>query len=241
LASVSAASFAGGRALAPGSIASAYGEGLAAGPAGATALPLPQELNGTSVEIRDSAGGRHRAGLFYVSAEQINYLIPENVAIGAAQAVVIRNGQEVAGGPLPIETVSPGLFTANANGQGAAVGEALRVAADDSRSSQVICGCGMTYGSCTTVPIDMGSAFDKVFVVLYGTGFRGRTGVGLSGLEASVGGEPAEVFYAGAQGTLAGLDQLNLLLPRSLTSRGEVSVLLKVDGKDANPVQISIR
>jgi hypothetical protein len=41
------------------------------------------------------------------------------------------------------------------------------------------------------------------------------------------------VEYAGPQGAFAGLDQVNLRLPRQLTGRGEVSLALLVDGKAA--------
>jgi len=46
------------------------------------------------------------------------------------------------------------------------------------------------------------------------------------------------VLYAGAQGTLAGLDQVNAQLPQSLAGRGEVDVMLTVDGKPANTVRV---
>ena len=39
----------------------------------------------------------------------------------------------------------------------------------------------------------------------------------------------------------AGLDQVNLLLPRSLAGRGDVDVALTVDGKAANIVRINIK
>jgi uncharacterized protein (TIGR03437 family) len=49
------------------------------------------------------------------------------------------------------------------------------------------------------------------------------------------------VLYAGPQGGFAGLDQVNVLLPRSLTGSGLVNVQLFVDGMAANPVEVSIR
>ena len=46
---------------------------------------------------------------------------------------------------------------------------------------------------------------------------------------------------AGPQADFAGLDQVNGLLPRSLAGRGEVQVLLSVEGKPANTVTVNIR
>jgi uncharacterized protein (TIGR03437 family) len=57
----------------------------------------------------------------------------------------------------------------------------------------------------------------------------------------SIGGVNSEVLYAGEQGAFVGLDQLNLRLPRSLAGRGEVDVVLMVDGRAANTVRINVR
>jgi uncharacterized protein (TIGR03437 family) len=42
------------------------------------------------------------------------------------------------------------------------------------------------------------------------------------------------------QGDFAGLDQINLRIPRSLVGRGEVEVVVSVDGQTANPARINI-
>lgn len=60
-------------------------------------------------------------------------------------------------------------------------------------------------------------------------------------MTAKLGGVNAEVAFAGAQGSLIGLDQVNLRLPRSLAGRGEVGIVLAADDKAANTVTISIR
>lgn len=50
-----------------------------------------------------------------------------------------------------------------------------------------------------------------------------------------------ELLYAGPQGGFVGLDQLNLRLPGALIGRGEVDLVLTVDGKTANTTRIVIR
>jgi uncharacterized protein (TIGR03437 family) len=50
----------------------------------------------------------------------------------------------------------------------------------------------------------------------------------------------APVEYAGEQGA-AGLDQVNVVLPRSLAGRGEVDVVLTVEGQAANTVRVNIQ
>jgi uncharacterized protein (TIGR03437 family) len=80
---------------------------------------------------------------------------------------------------------------------------------------------------------------DQVFLVLFGTGIRGRGA--LSAVTAQIGGTDCEVTYAGPQGGFVGLDQVNLKLPRSLAGRGEVAVQLTVEGRPANTVQVTIK
>jgi uncharacterized protein (TIGR03437 family) len=56
-----------------------------------------------------------------------------------------------------------------------------------------------------------------------------------------IGGQAAEVLYAGAQAEFVGLDQINVRIPRTLRSRGLVDVAVSVDGKVANVVSINIQ
>ena len=67
----------------------------------------------------------------------------------------------------------------------------------------------------------------------FGTGLRNATVV-----SARVKGVAAEVLYSGAQSEFDGLDQVNVLVPASLTGSGEVDVELVFDGKAANTVRV---
>ena len=89
------------------------------------------------------------------------------------------------------------------------------------------------------IPIDLGPATDQVYLVLYGTGLRFRTA--LTAVKATIGGVAADVVYAGLQNDYVGLDQVNILLPRSLLGRGDVDVVLTVDGQMANTVRVNIK
>ena len=70
-------------------------------------------------------------------------------------------------------------------------------------------------------------------------GIRFRNSVAT--VTAKIGGADAQVLFAGAQGNFAGLDQVNVRVPRSLIGRGEVDVLLTVDGQIANSVRVDIK
>ena len=56
-----------------------------------------------------------------------------------------------------------------------------------------------------------------------------------------IGGEEAEVLFAGSQGGFVGLDQINVHVPRSLIGRGEVDLVLIVDGLPANTMKLNVR
>ncbi len=235
--SVSAASFL-GSALASEAIAAAFGANLATTTQAATAIPLPTSLAGTRVMVKDSAGAERPAPLFFVSPSQVNYQIPPETVTGAATVTVTSGDGSVATGTIQIATVAPGLFAANANGQGVVAAVALRVRADGSQSFEPIARFDAAQNRFVAIPIDLGPSADTVFLIPYGTGIRRRSS--LMNVQATIGGASAPVEYAGPAPGFVGLDQLNVRLPRSLIGRGEVDVSLAVDGRAANTVQVNI-
>ena len=232
----SAASFIGTEAAAD-EIVALFGGNLATGTQVATTLPLPTTLQGTTVKVRDNAGVERLASLFFVAAGQINAAIPTGTSVGVAQITVTAGDGKVSTGMIQITSVLPGIFTANASGQGIAAATALRAKADGSQSFEPVSRLEGT--TVVAVPIDLGPATDQVFLILNGTGIRGRSS--LSAVTATIGGTAVQVTYAGDQGTFVGLDQVNLGIPRSLIGRGEVDVVLVVDGKTANTVKVHIK
>jgi uncharacterized protein (TIGR03437 family) len=83
----------------------------------------------------------------------------------------------------------------------------------------------------TPVALDAGD-----YLVLFGTGFRraAKETVGIT-----IGGKDAPVLFAGAQGGLAGLDQLNTQLPGGLS--GIVDLIVSINGRMANTVKIRLK
>ena len=237
LATVSAASLTPSAPLAPGAIAAGYGTNLVSTIEVAPATgPLPTVLAQTSVTVKDSTGVESLAPLWFVSPSQINYYISEETALGLATITVVRNSQTIASGTLQIERVAPGLFTMNANGQGVPAALAIFSSGEP---WQYVFNAACLVGSCQPVPLDLGAATEQVFLQLYGTGIRGRSS--LAAATAKIGGVDASVEYAGPVSGMVGLDQVNLRVPRSLIGRGEVEVVLTVDGKTANTVRVNIK
>lgn len=233
--SVSAASYISG-ALAPESIVAAFGANLATATQAAT-LPLPTTLAGTTVKVKDSVGIERLAPLFYVSPLQVNYQIPAGTMAGATTITIVSGDGSSALGTVQIAALAPGLFAANQNGRGAAAANIVYVSGTNRRTESNWT-CDANGQNCVPRPIDLNSA-DEVFVELYGTGIRNHSG--LANVIVTVGGEAILVTFASAQPNFVGLDQVNIKLPRSLSGRGEVDVVLTVEGKAANPVRIHLR
>ncbi len=196
-------------------------------------------LSGASVTVTDSSRTERTASIFYFSSSQINYLIPEGTALGRATVNVGQAGGAKLSGVIEVGNVAPGIFSANSDGRGVAAAQALRVSADGSRNTVPVVRCGTPAGSCVAQAIDLGAPGDRVFLTLYATGLRNRTA--LENVSCTIGGVPAPALYAGAQMDFVGLDQVNVQIPASLRGRGEVDVVLSVDGQRTNTVTVSIR
>ncbi|MBI3427118.1 MAG: SBBP repeat-containing protein [Acidobacteria bacterium] len=238
IAPVSAASFNGVQ-LAPESIIALFGSGLASDTQAATTLPLPSSLQGSSVKVTDRNGVERLAPLFFVSPNQINLLIPPGTAIGATHLTVTPKDGPALSAIVQIEAAAPALFTATASGQGLAAAVSLRIKADGTQIYERVAEFDVAQQRFVPVPIDLGAATDQTFLLLFGTGLRGRSN--LAAVQVRIGGLTVQPQSVGPQGDLVGLDQINLPLPRSLAGSGSVTIELTVDGLIANPVMVSIR
>ena len=222
--------------IAPGSIASAFGLQIGAPTMSAT-LPLPMTLNGVSVDLTDSAMLSQMAPLFFVSPNQINFVVPDNVAVAMATVKIMGGKDSGATANVQVSMVAPGLFTANGAGTGVAAALAIRRDIATQTDTMVpVFQCDA--GGCTSMPIDI-PAGTQVFLELFGTGIRHRSA--LTHVSATIGGQPATVLFAGAQGEFPGLDQVNVVLPTNLSRKGEQDLVLTVDGQMANTARINVK
>jgi uncharacterized protein (TIGR03437 family) len=231
-ATVSAAS--GTAPVAPGSIVSIYGTGLAASAAGAMSQPLPNSLGGVTATIVDSSGASADLTLFFVSPAQINALIPSGVQSGAAQVQIATPTGNVSGS-VTIAPVAPGLFSANETGQNVASAQIATNLSDGSQTLGNIYQCGA--GAVNCVPLALDVAGGSTALVLYGTGIRGTTS--LSDVAVTIGGQTLPAFYAGAASGYQGLDQVNVMLPQSLAGTGIANLSISVGGVVSNVLTVS--
>ncbi|MCU1237687.1 MAG: hypothetical protein JWP63_5654 [Candidatus Solibacter sp.] len=218
---VNAASY--GSAVAPDSLVTIFGSGLAQ--TTATAVldangQLPTELAATRVEIAGVA-----AQLFYVSASQINLVVPGGIDPGTVDVVV----KSTAGGTSKTATAliaasAPGIFTTDASGRGAG---AILNAVTFQRAPFV-------------VQTAENGADTRTRLAIYGTGFRHGTNVTAMAQDPAGDRFNLTVEFAGAAPGFIGLDQVNVLLPPDLDGAGTVTLSLGVDGQAANQVTIQV-
>ncbi len=222
--------------LGPVSIASAFGTDLAPQTAPGSETSPPTTLGGIRVHVRDSTGDT-LAPLLYVSPTQINYVMTSSdtfafIGIERVGSTYAEKGIGVSIGPL-----EPGVYSV---GAGLAAASALSVSANNTETAVPVVSCGGLFG-CIPVPIDLSG--NPVYLSLYGTGFGSTT---TASVTCTVAGQNALVTYTGPQMEEQGLDQLNMLLPRTLAGMGAVSVACffgseGVYGIPANVVHISIQ
>lgn len=238
--SVSAASYVGQQSpLAPGSIVAAFGTELATGTQVANAQPLPTSLLTTTVTVNGVA-----APLFFVSPNQINYLVPTGTTAGDATVTVKStqtNGDEIVStGTIRVAATAPAIFTANASGGGAPAGLTGRIDAAGQFAfdpAPPFSADPVNPGLLIPAPIDVGTADRPAFLILYGTGIRNA---GAGTVSAVIGGVETGVEYFGAAPGFTGLDQVNLRLPVALKGSGLVAVTIVVDGVASNVITINL-
>lgn len=103
---------------APGMIASAYATGLSTVTASATSLPLPRNLGG--VRLTMGFDDEIECGLFYVSPNQINFLIPDEAPLGLVRFRATNTSGQSFAGEFFLTGQAPGVFTRDGTGSGAA-------------------------------------------------------------------------------------------------------------------------
>jgi uncharacterized protein (TIGR03437 family) len=229
-------------AVTPESIASIFGSNLAATVEQAAGQPPPMSLGGVTLTVTDSTGAARVAPLMYVSASQINFVVPAGTVAGNAQ-FTISNGSAA---PLTttgtttgiIQSVAPTLFTMSGDGKGVPAANAIQVATAAPQTQSLVPVFQCTASGCDSTPIAL-SANTTVYLILYGTGIRNRSS--LANVTMNIDGTDVPVLYAGPQPSYEGLDQINVQLPLSLSGSGQVNVVLTIDGQTANVVTINIQ
>jgi uncharacterized protein (TIGR03437 family) len=228
---LNSASSAVGGALAPGSIATAYGTFLVSGVASASGAPLPQTLGGLAMQF---VGGV-AVPLYSVTAGQVSFQVPWELA-GQAQTALgaTVNGQSGDTVPVRLSPYAPGIFTMNSQGSGQ--GAILDAGYDLVDASN---------------PAIAGTSVIQIFC----TGLGAVTSQPPSGAAAgsdplshttstptvTVGGMPATVLFSGLTPGAVGLYQVNVVVPAGSAKGVAVPVVIGMEGSTSNAVTIAVQ
>src|SRR5581483_9277130 len=235
-------------AVTPEAIVSAFGTGLATSVAvgddadpGAVGVQFPTSLAGTTVEV----GGR-LAFLFFVSPNQINYVIPPATPAGAVTVIVRSGDGTVSTGTVQVRAVAPSIFTANADGGGVPAANLVRVRADGQQIFESLADFDSASNRFVTRAIDLGPEGETVVLVLYASGVHNAPdpngdGNANENVRVTIGGSETAPLFVGRQPSFLGLDQINVIIPRSQIGRGKVSLSITGSGiPSSNVVQIEL-
>jgi uncharacterized protein (TIGR03437 family) len=205
--------------LAPGELITLIGSGI--GPASVhqpTGSPSSTILGGMSVLFDGIA-----APLLYASPNQINAIVPYSVAGKAAtQVTVTAQGETIAGVTAPTAATAPAIFTleTTGTGPGAILNQDLSVNSKSNPASKgsVIAIFAMGAGQMNPSTVD-GQVTGTVLPSP------------LLPVTVQIGGLQATVTYAGAApGLIAGVLQVNALVPSDLRSGQAVPVEFTIGG-----------
>ena len=211
-----------GYGLSPGEIVTIFGLGI--GPATGETLKL------TSAGLVDTTLAKTRVlfdgqpgPMIYSSDRQVSAVVPYGVAgKPSVQVQVEYDGGKTNAMPVAVNPTFPGIFTQNASGTGP----------------------GAILNQDLTVNTPANPAARGSVIAIYATGEGATDPVGIDGkpgtvplpapslaVTASVGGQPAEVLYAGgAPGLVAGVLQVNVRIPASTPADASVPIMVGVGG-----------
>jgi type VI secretion system secreted protein VgrG len=229
---VNAASWSG--TVAAGSIAAVFGNNLGSSLATSTGYPLLTTLGGGSIQV-----GTLNAPLFMTSCSQANLQIPWETASQTQVPVTATVGGQVSGRQFAsVVAFSPGIFSLNMLGTG-------QGAVEIPPTSQIAAPTG-PLGR----PVMRGE-----YIAIYCTGLGPVSNQPTTGAPAlavplswtsvsptlTVGGVAAQVTFSGLVPGLAGLYQVNAVVPAGAPSGSSVNLILTIQGIMSNTVTIAVQ
>lgn len=194
------------KAVAPDSIAVARGGLLANSiqqPQRLANGTFPTNVGGTTVTVNGRLGQ-----ILFVSPTQVNFLVPPQTELGAADVIVTNSEGFPSRGSIATLRSAPGVFTKSGDG----TGEALALNSDTLQEG----------------PFDPSDG--KLRLTIFATGARNATQ-----LSITIGGQVIHPELVLASPEMPGLDEIHLQAPASLKGAGLVNVSAQGDGRETNP------
>jgi len=203
---------------APGMIVSVFGSQLAAVTGSAQTVPLPAKLGGVSVAINGVT-----APLYYVSPTQLNVQIPYETPVNSNVQLTVTNNGQTASTTLRLAAAAPGIFV-------------------DSNGAPVP-NTSATRGSIVSLYITGDGAVTPALA----TGASPSASTALSNLPkptqsttVTIGGVSATIDFIGIPPGLAGVTQINYLVPANAPT-GAQPVIVTVGSVPSAAATLTVR
>jgi uncharacterized protein (TIGR03437 family) len=214
--------------VAPGSVASIFGDNLTAETVVGPATPLAKSLAGVTVHI-----GTRSLPLYFVSPAQINFEIPPDLAPGVLTVVVSSAGMPDVSSDFTVVRNAPGLFPAVIDGQTYAMvmhedGTPVTAAAP-ARQGELLTAYGTGFGPTDRVrPEGVALAGSPRYMILDPVTIQLGAGVF----------KPESAFASPGQ---VGVDAIQFRLDSSATSGAAIPLYLTVNGVSSNTLPLPIQ
>ena len=190
-------------AIARGSVFTVFGENLGPAQSPVLTFPLSSMLGGVSISVTQS-GVVTQCFPIYVSATQVNAVMPSTVTAGLATLRLIYQSVKSNAITIQIGNSSPGVFAVSSGGFGP--------------------GIVQNYVSATSQPINSLAtpAAPGQVITIWGTGLgpvtfpdnvAPKAGNVATPVSVTIGGQPASVAYSGRSPCCSGVDQIVATVP----------------------------
>jgi uncharacterized protein (TIGR03437 family) len=198
--------------LAPGSIISIYGDRLATATQTYSSTPLPRQMAGTTVTM----SGR-TLPLYFVSPGQVNAQVPFDLNVNTQHQIQILSGV-TASQPIYVDVApaQPAIFAIVPLQTAVKAGDVIVLFAAGLGAVDPSVDAGAVAGSG-----GLSNAVNPVVV--------------------SVGGQNAQVAFAGLAPGFVGLYQINAYVPNGVPSGNAVPVSISIAGQTSTPATISVQ
>jgi uncharacterized protein (TIGR03437 family) len=229
---VNGASFA--PAVAPGSIASIFGQNLALATASTSYFPLPSVLAGASLQLSNAT-----APVIYTSPGQINFQLPWETASSSLQQVAVKVGS-ASTSPVNMAVVpfAPAIFSISGTGRGqgaivnngtATLAGPTSIGATPTRPGQIISIYCTGLGAVNNQPrTGSPSPYNPLATTI-------------TQPSVLIGGVAADVGFSGLAPGFVGLYQINVRVPSNTVESEGVPVSISIGGATSDTVTIAVR
>ena len=209
----------------PGALASVFGTNFTGAGLDATApsLPLASSLGGVSVLVNGVA-----APVLYESTTQINFQIPWETKPGSATVVVSINGFASASVSITVLAAAPELFVQGSHAAALNSDFSLNSSSNPAAAGATILAYLTGGGAVSNQPADGAAAGS-------GSNISDVT----STVTATIGGQSADVSFAGLAPGFVGLWQVNVVVPSGVV-QGDLPLTVSVGGQTSNSANVSV-